>query len=146
MSNKYHLKTSLLHSVRNYFVNMNGQVFYNSPLPEIPSCPPGTQMNLPFPLLMTSYTISSKSLPTASMNHPLPPKPPVSKYFISAGFTPAKVSGALRNIPQAQAKSDQLVEEDNMNNCERSLISKCPKSGTPARASGPKEQFPPTAG
>lgn len=80
------------------------------------------------------------------MNHPLPPKPPVSKHFIPASFTPAKVSGALRSIPQAQAKSDQFIEEDNMNNCERSLVSKCPKSGTTVRASGPQEQFPPTAG
>lgn len=47
--------------------NMNHQVFYNSPLPEIPSCPPGIQMNMPFPRLNTSYTISSKSYPTASL-------------------------------------------------------------------------------
>lgn len=106
MSNKYHLKNITFYTLSGIIsVNMNDQVFYNSPLPEIPSCPPGTQMNLPFPLLNTSYTISSKSLPTASMNHPLPPKTPVSKHFISVGFTPAKVSGALRSIPQVPRAS-----------------------------------------
>ena len=55
-------------------VNMNRQVFYNSPLPEIPSCPPGTQMNLSLPLLNTFCTISSKSLPTQwnILSHPNP--------------------------------------------------------------------------
>ena len=144
MSNKYNLKHIMFYTVWNYFVNMNHQVFYNSPLSEIPSCPPGIQMNMLFPYLNTSYTISSKSYPTASINHPVPPKLPVSKYFIPASFTPAKVLGALYSIPQAQAKSNQLIEED-MNNCKRSLISKCLKLGTPAHTSGPQEQFPPTS-
>ena len=86
----------------------------------------------------------SKSYPTASINHRFPPNLPVSKYFIPASFTPAKVLGALYSIPQAQAKSNQLIEED-MNNCKRSLISKCLKLGTPAHTSGPQEQFPPTS-
>lgn len=39
------------YTVRNYFCQYERSCFYNSLLPEIPSCPPGTQMNLPFPLL-----------------------------------------------------------------------------------------------
>lgn len=58
-----------------------------------------------------------------------PTQTPCYQAFHSASFTPAKFIGALRSIPQDQAKINQLIEEDNMNNCERSLISKCPKSG-----------------
>lgn len=85
-------------------LSMNRQVSYNGPL--VPSSFPARKSQIctfPFPRTFQPCN-STSSIPSGPLNHPLPPKPPSSKYFFHA-YTPPDRD--LR-IPPANTTSERI--------------------------------------
>ncbi|PWY91802.1 hypothetical protein BO94DRAFT_380240 [Aspergillus sclerotioniger CBS 115572] len=88
------------------FANMDRQISYTGPLPSTTSklhhLP---QIDPLFSLPSVPYTSTLKPH-TTPMNHPLPPKPPVSKNFISGSFAPPHASATAPRNAKGKGNSN----------------------------------------